>query len=105
MTNNEPAESDWKMFRSIVPALRERYLRARNTELMAVFQSESLTPTEQFWKVNKRMEEIGGILRTCLDGHRRSQMMHAMRLMHHHQMITDEDLNGFSEEVRERIAF
>ena len=104
MTNNQPAESDWKKFRSIVPELRERYLRARNTELIAIFQSESLTPTEKFWTASERMEEIGGILRTCLDDHRRSNMMHSLRLMYHHQMITDEDLNGFSEEVRDRIA-
>ena len=104
MPNNQPEESDWKMFRSIVPELRERYLRARNTELMAIFQSESLTLTEKFWTASERMEEIGGILRTCLDDHRRTQMMHALRLMYQHQMITDEDLNSLSEEVRERIA-
>jgi hypothetical protein len=50
------------------------------------------------------MEEIGDILRACLDDHRRSGMMHSLRLMYYHQMITDEDLTGFSEEVQERIA-
>lgn len=30
-------------------------------------------------------------------------MMDALFLMYHHQMIRDEDLEGFSEEIRERI--
>jgi hypothetical protein len=104
MKNNQPAESDWKNFRSIVPELRERYLRAQNTELISTLQDESLTPTEKFWTASERMDEIGDILRACLDDHRRSTMIHALRRMYHHRMITDQDLNGFSEEVRERIA-
>lgn len=105
MTNHQPAESDWKRFRAIVPELRERYLRDRNADLISTLQDEALTPTEKFWTASERMEEIGGILRTCLDDHRRSTMIHALRLMVHHQMITDEDLNGFSEELRDRITF
>ena len=50
------------------------------------------------------MEEIGNILRTCLDDHRRSNFMHSLRLMYNHEIITDEDLDGFSKEVQERIA-
>ena len=101
---NQPAESDWKRFRAIVPELRERYLRDRNTELISMLQDEALTPTKKFWTATERMEEIGGILRTCLDDHRRSNMMHSLRLMYRHQMISDEDLSGFSEELLERIA-
>jgi hypothetical protein len=104
MKNNQPAESDWKKFRTIVPELRERYLCARNTELIAIFQGESSTPTEKFWTASERMEEIGNILRTCLDDHRRSNFMHSLRLMYNHEIITDEDLDGFSKEVQERIA-
>jgi hypothetical protein len=102
--NNQPEESDWKKFRAIVPELRERYLHARNTELITIFQNESLTPTEKFWTASKRMKEISDILSTCLDDHKRSNMMHSLRLMYHHRMITQKDLNGFSEAILERIA-
>jgi hypothetical protein len=104
MTNNQPGESDWKNFRSIVPELRERYLSAQNTELISILLDESLTPTVKFWTASERMDEIGDILRACLDDHRRSTMVHVLRLMYHHRMITDQDMNGFSEEVRERIS-
>jgi hypothetical protein len=104
MATNQPADSDWKKFRAIVPELRERYLRDRNTELISILEGEALSPTEKFWTASERIEEIGGILRTCLDDHRRSNMIHSLRLMYRHKMISDEDLNGFSEEVRECIA-
>lgn len=104
MKNNQPDESDWKCFRAMVPELRERYLRDRNAELIAILQGESLTPTEKFWTANERMKEFGGILRTCLDDHRRSKMMDSLMLMYRYQMIKDADLEKFIEEVRERVA-
>lgn len=104
MATNQQVESDWKRFRALVPELRERYLRDRNAELICILEDEALTPTEKFWTASERMDGIGGILRSCLDDHRRSNMMHSLRLMYCHGMISDEDLNGFSEGVRERIA-
>ena len=100
----QPEENDWKRFRAMVPELRERYLRERNAELMGILQDGSLTPTEKFWSASERMEEVGKILRTCLDGHTRSKMMSFLMLMYRYQMLTDQDLKGFSEEVRMRIA-
>jgi len=88
----------------MVPELRERYLRKRNAELMAMLQDESLTQTEKFWSTNERMEEIGKILQTCLDGHSRSKMMMFLMIMYRYRMIEDQDLEGFSDEVRTRIA-
>ena len=107
MKHDQPGESDWKRFRKIVPELRERYLRERNSEIAALLRDESSTPTNQFWTASERIEEIGKILRSCLDGHSRSTMMNYLMMMHRHQLLTDEDMNGFSDEVvgrLERIA-
>jgi hypothetical protein len=103
MKNDQPSESDWKKFRTIVPGLRERYLRERNSELSAILQDESLTPTNQFWTASDRIEEIRKILRSCLDGHSRSKMMNFLAIMYRHQMLTESDLNAFSEEILERL--
>ncbi len=104
MMRDQPAESDWKRFKAMVPEWRERYLSDRNIELISIFQGEASTPTGRFWSASERMEKIGGVLRVCLDDHKRSNMMSALRLMYHHQLISAEDLKGFSEEVRERFA-
>jgi len=104
MTQKQIEESDWKNYRSIVSGLRERYLCARNKELISILTRQSNTPTENFWDANERMEEIERTLRVCLDDHRRSRMLWNLVLMYQHQMITDDDLNGFSEEVRVHIS-
>ena len=104
MKHDQPGESDWKKFRMIVPELRERYLRKRNSEIIVILRDESSTPTNIFWTASERIEEIGRILRSCLDGHTRSTMMNYLMIMCRHQMLTEEDLGGFSEEVRGRCT-
>jgi len=104
MKHDQPSESDWKKFRMIVPELRERYLRKRNSEIIVILRDESSTPTNIFWTASERIEEIGRILRSCLDGHTRSTMMNYLMIMCRHQMLTEEDLGGFSEEVRGRCT-
>jgi hypothetical protein len=104
MTQNQPDESDWKKFRAIVPNLRERYLRDRNKEFIAILQRESQTPTENFWAAYERMGEIKSILEACLDDHRRSRMITSLSLMYRYQLLADEDLVGFSEKVRNSVA-
>ena len=103
MKHNQPSESDWKKFRMIVPELRERYLRERNSEIDAILRDESSTPTNKFWTASKRIEEIEKILRSCLDDHSRSTMMNYLMIMCRHQMLMEEDLDDFSEDVRGRL--
>ena len=104
MTQNQPAEADWKNYKSIVHGLRERYLNKRNTELIAILSRDSKTPTENFWDTSERMKEIERIMSDCLDDHRRSRMLSNLMLMYYHEMISDDDLNVFSDEVRRRIS-
>lgn len=103
MKHDRPHEADWKNFRKIVPGLQERYLRERNAELSAMLRDESLTPTNQFWTASDQIDEIGKILRLCFAGHSRSKMIHYLMIMYRYQMLTEEDLDGFSDEVRERL--
>ena len=91
------------MFRRIVPDLRERYLNKRNAELREILLDESATPTDQFWSVGERVDEIVKILRSCFDGHSRSRMMHYLMIMYRHGILTEGDMEGFSEEARGRL--
>lgn len=87
----------------MVPGLRERYLKKCNSELIAILQDESHTPTEQFWNAVERINGEQKTLRTCLDGHSRSRMVEYMMLMYRHKMLNDVDLEGFSRDLIERI--
>ena len=104
MMHDKPVESDWKAFRAMVPELRERYLKERNRELVAVLTDESLTPTERFWNTSERIEQIAKLLRTCLDGHTRSRMVEHLLLMYRYRMLNDDDLGNFSPELRSRVV-
>jgi len=99
----KPKESDWKQFRKMVPDLRERYLEENIPIFQEVLNDKNLTPTDRFWDTFKKMEEIGKILRDCLDGHSRSNMVMYMSLMYRYGLLKDEDLKHFSEELQERM--
>lgn len=103
--NQKPKESDWKKFRSIVDDLRERYLRKRNAQLVAELSNPEKTPTEQFWDTFEKMKNEKKILRDCLDGHSRSNMFLHMMLMFKYGMISEKELDGFSEELQARVKY
>jgi len=100
---DKPKESDWRSFRDMVPTLREKYLQSRNKELGTILDNKEISPTEQFWEIEERTQEIAKILRNCLDGHSRSKMEFYIGLMLHHEMMKEEDLTAFSPELRERL--
>jgi len=98
-------ESDWKKFRDIVPKLRERYLADRNARIVALLTRPEKTETERFWDAMEVMEKEARVIHQCLDGHSRSSMwMYMMRMMEV-GMLTKADLEGFSEELQQQIAF
>ncbi len=98
-----PKESDWRKFRTMVPDLRERYLEAKNQELVNILTGSDQTPTERFWSTFEQMKKESKILRDCLDNHSRSKMSMSMMLMLRDGMLKKEDLNEFSDELREQL--
>lgn len=97
-------ESDWKRFRAMVPALRERHLAPRNVRLSALLTDPKKNETERFWSAMEEMEREARILRECLDGHSRSRMWLYLVMMIRYGMFTREDLAGFSEGLQQQLA-
>ena len=83
--------------------LRERYLKSRNQELIAILTDPKRDETERFWDAHKRMDEVGRVLRDCLDGHSRSRLYLALMLMRKHGMLLDEDLHHFTPETADEL--
>ncbi len=101
--NMKPKESDWKQFRNMVVFLRERYLKEKNRDLVKTLTDSERTPTAQFWDTFEEMKKEKKILQDCLDGHSRSKMFLFMHLMLRNGMLKEEDLSGFSDELREQL--
>lgn len=96
-------ESDWKLFRSKLDELRERFLNKQNIKLTKYLTDPSKTSTEQFWDSFEEMKNIESILKLCLDGYSRSKMFLHILAMYRHGMMTDEDLQQFSEETQKSV--
>lgn len=101
--SDKPLESDWKTFRKRVPEWRERYLRVKNEEIVAILTDRDRSPTEQFWNAKEKMSDEARILVDCLDGHSRSKMFRYLLLMYRHGLVGDEDLEEFSAGLRQDI--
>jgi hypothetical protein len=92
-------ESDWKVFRRMIPELRERYLHRQNEALVAVLTAHGKTETERFWSAEERVKKEARVLHDCLDDHRRSRLFETLMLMRRYGMLSDERIQG----VRSRI--
>jgi hypothetical protein len=97
----EPKTSDWKKFRNSLDKWRESYLIRKNNEIRAILERNNLTATEKFWDIFEFQKKESKILHHCLDGYSRSNMTLHMDLMKKYGMISQEDLEEFSEELQE----
>lgn len=96
-------ESDWKVFRKLIPELRERYLAQRNREIAALLAAPGKTETERFWDAEQEIKRQAGILHVCLDDTRRSRLFEILSLMRRYGMLLDADLAHFSAEMQEHL--
>ena len=96
----KPKKSDWIKFRDSLDQWRERYLKRKNYEIQAILEDEKLSETEKFWNIVDFQKTESKILRNCLDGYSKSRMTLHMALMKKHEMIFQEDIQEFSEELQ-----
>ncbi len=98
-------ESDWKLFRSRLEDLREKYLEKKNIELRKYLSDPDKSATEQFWDTFESMKNEEAILNQCLVGYSRSKMFFHILAMYQCGMMTDEDLRQFSDEVQDYVRY
>ncbi|NET40182.1 MAG: hypothetical protein F6K19_50985 [Cyanothece sp. SIO1E1] len=100
----KPKESDWKVYRNLVPQLRERYLKEKNEVLATRLKALGKTETERFWDAFEQMKKEKKVLESCLDDFSRSNMFFSMTLMLKCGMLKKEDLNVFSKELQSELS-
>ena len=95
-------EKDWKLFRKMLPGWQEAFMAELNKEYIAIL-SRDQNASDNFWELEKRIKEdkrkTGVLARDICRSNMFSHMMDLMR----EGAISAEDLDGFSEELRERI--
>ena len=96
----KPKESDWKKFKNSLDKWRERYLKWKNDEIRSILEDRDRDETDKFWDIVGFQKNEAKILRDCLDGNSRSNMMLQMALMKKYKMIDRDDISEFSEEIQ-----
>ena len=96
-------EQDWKLFRQKLPLWQEAYMDRLNQEYIRLLSKEGLA-SEKFWELEKRIRIDKKSVGVVADM-RRSQMYSNLLSLLVNEIIREDDLDGFSEELVENIKF
>ncbi len=98
---NNISKSDWQLFNKLLPEWQERYMDRLNQEYKKILDSDG-SPANKFWKLEKRIKADRKSPGVIVEVSKRSMFQTLLQLLSE-KVITDEDLNGFSEELRDGI--
>lgn len=97
----EVSKSDWKLFRERLPQWQERYMERLVKKYMDLLGSD-MPASDKFWKLEKRIKNDsknpGVILQL-----RKSSMIFDIVEMINLKVISLDDVNDFSEELKDEI--
>ena len=95
-------EQDWKLFRKRIGGWQEAYMDRLNREYLALLSGEGAA-SEKFWRLEKRLQKDKQSPGVVIDMRRSMLFMNMLQLLGN-GVIGPEDLEGFSEELRARLA-
>ena len=94
-------EKDWKLFSSKIADWQEAYMDRLGKEYIALL-SEDASPSDKFWKLDERLKKdkkkAGVQVRMS-----RSNLIYNIMSLINEGAISFEDLNGFSDELKETV--
>ena len=99
----EIRNSDWKRYKDCLPVWQERHMERLNKEYLEILQSD-LSHSDKFWKLDERIhndKRHPGVIVEV----RRDEMISTIVTLLRSGTIEMEELSGFSEELRDTIAF
>lgn len=96
-------EQDWKLFRRKLTLWQEAYMDGLNQEYIRLLSGEG-DASEKFWELEKRLRRDKKSVGVVADM-RRSQMYSNLVSLLLDDVIREDDLDGFSEELTEMLKF
>ena len=96
-------ESDWKLFRSRLPGWQEAYMARLNKEYIELLSGPS-TASDKFWELEKRIRRDKKTVGVTMRMSRTYMDLNIMSLIAD-GVIGLDDLEGFSDDLREKMAF
>jgi hypothetical protein len=102
MGNNIP-ESDWKVFRKLHPVALERFCQRVLSEVSRLAADDSKTSHERYLAVFKLIKQRDGEIADAFNDFRRSTAVRQLAAIQLHELLSDEELAGFSPETRNTV--
>lgn len=96
-------EQDWKLFRKKLPLWQEAYMDKLNQEYIRLLLEEG-PASEKFWESEKRIRVDKKSVGVVTDM-RRSQLCSNLLLLLINEIIREDDLEGFSEELSATVKY
>jgi len=97
------SEADWKLYRSRITVWQELYMERLCQEYAAVLTSDK-NASDKFWAIFDRIK-VDGTKTGVIARNARSSMISNIVNLLQEGAITDKDLEGFSDELIERVKF
>ena len=95
-------ESDWKLFRKLLPEWQERFMERLLGEYLTMIAGQGLA-SDRFWKLKERLQK--DVRKTGVRAEmKRSVMIMNLRSLLLEGAISKDDLDGFSEELRQSLT-
>lgn len=98
----EVTEKDWKIFRKKIIMWQENYMQKLNNEYIKLLQRENV-PSKNFWNLEKRIFKDKRSVGVVISNMRRSTMIQNILELLRDDIIQFDDLNDFSEELKNEI--
>lgn len=96
-------EADWKLFRSRLPGWQEAYMDRLDREYIALLTSPGKA-SDKFWALEKRVNKDKRRVGVVAEMRRSKMFMNILSLLNE-GANTLQDLEGFSDDLRDRMAF
>ena len=93
-------EKDWKLYREKLPEWQEAYMEQLIEEYAELLNSDK-TASEKFWALDKRIRADRQRLGVRVNEVTRSKLQNILTGLIIENVITEDDLQDFSEELRE----
>lgn len=101
--NMECTKSDWKLFRSLIVEWQEAYMDRLNKEYIKLLSSDG-DASEKFWALEKRIRQDKRKPGVQIEL-RKQEAVYDLAGLIQDKVIGYEDLDGFSEGLKEAVKF
>ena len=100
---NQIEEKDWKLYREKLPEWQEAYMERLIKEYVELLNSDKAA-SEKFWALDKRIRADRQSLGVRVIEERRSKLQNILTGLIIEHVISVDDLQDFSEELRESTS-